>query len=482
MYPAKSHHRNQLPTYCHCEKCKGKIKQKPRTIDDHRTRYPRQPASPGSGAEGDDAPAGSIVQQYIGGDYPEDIMYQPRPQSSSPVLSPQPASPAQHDESDDDHEHVMRLSSSPRADTPPVPPPGRQIVDDEFRDPIEQVDNAGQLPDDEMDLDREYPFDRLLDDIPNEHHEHDELLNLDEYNAEPEEIDLNDELDNENFGLPDDEARDPEAELPHFQPGLGEFDEELGQMLGEDLDNDEGDPRALCVALEEHELIRNAYIDAFIQKSVYGATHRALKHQLKAARRTIAANPNVSAEDIANMAQTIGTAENRLGVNTDRFITTFTLCPTCKRRYSPEYIATTDNPTCLNEGCEGILFTLRNLASGGRRRVSNETYPFASPIAWVRHMLSLPGMAELMQTWRSNQMGDHGLSAPISSDEWMRTLDVNRPLGDITDGWGWRSTFAGLERHEDLNTGNVTDENVLEPPIRFVSLPFGLSFSLNTDW
>jgi hypothetical protein len=151
------------------------------------------------------------------------------------------------------------------------------------------------------------------------------------------------------------------------------------------------------------------------------------------------------------MAQTIGTAGNRLGLSTDSIITTFTLCPACKRRYSPEYIATTDSDICLTEGCEGILFVTRSLASGGRRRVSNLTFPFASPIAWLRHMLSLPGVSELLQNWRNNENQDYGLSAPISNDDWMRNLDPNKPIGDISEGWGWRSTCAGLERLENCS-------------------------------
>lgn len=95
-------------------------------------------------------------------------------------------------------------------------------------------------------------------------------------------------------------------------------------------------------------------------------------------------------------------------------------------------------------------------------------------------MLVLPGMAELMQNWRGDD--DHELSAPMSSDKWMQNLDPNRPIGDISTAWGWRSTYAGLERREDINTGDTVDENVLEQPLRFVSLPFGLSLSMNTDW
>lgn len=349
-------------------------------------------------------------------------------------------------------------------------------------DEDEEQDDPYGLGGINMEVEHEYHFNRLLDDPPNERPNHHYLFGMDEEDdIGPEEEDPDNALYNADFGLPDDGNPMIEDELPRFQLGPeDELDEQFDPLPDEDPD-DVGDPEALCAAFQEHELIRNAYIDAFIQKYLYGATHRALKHQLKAARRTIAANPNVDPEHIADMAQTIGTAENRLGVNTNSIITTFTLCPVCRRRYSPEYIAATDNDACLNEDCEGTLFTRRKLASGSQRRVSTMTYPFASPIAWLRHMLSLPGVSELMQNWRDGD-NDQGLSAPITGEEWMRDVDIDKPIGDISEGWGWRSTLAGLERRRDPRTGNIVDKSVLEQPIRFVSLPFGISFSLNTDW
>jgi hypothetical protein len=200
---------------------------------------------------------------------------------------------------------------------------------------------------------------------------------------------------------------------------------------------------------------------------------------LKSAQRTISSYPNIHADDIAAMAQTIGTAERRLGVSTDNIITTYTLC---KWQYSPAYIADTDDDTCLNDNCPGTLFTMRHLASGLQRRVPNLTFPFALPITWIQHILSLSGMAELMQTWRTFPDVRQGLVAPISSEVWMENLDMNCPLGDISDGWGWCSTMAGLEWAVDSLTGDVSDRSILDPPVRVSSLPFGISLSLNTDW
>jgi hypothetical protein len=369
------------------------------------------------------------------------------------------------------------FSSPLQARTLPVPPPDI-LMENEQDELIEDLD----LSDDNMHVDREYRFDRLLDDPYDDLHR--QFLDFigNEIDHDLGEDNPDQVLFNENFGLPEGENA-PEPQAPRFQFEADQaFDRHFDQPPDDDPDDEGNGFEANYQAFREHELVRNAYIDAFIQKVIYGATHRALKHQLKAARRTIAANPLVPREDVANMARTIGTAEVRLGVNTDDIVTTFTLCPHCKRRYSPEYIATANEDTCLNDGCEGVLFTVRNLASGSRRRVPNLTYPFASPIAWLKHMLSLPGMSELMQNWRNDQNDDWGLRGPISSEEWMRDLNVDRPIGDISDGWGWRSTSAGLERRYDPHTGNVADESVLDPPIRFVSLPFGLSLSLNTDW
>ncbi|KAG9084505.1 hypothetical protein FS749_005190 [Ceratobasidium sp. UAMH 11750] len=366
-------------------------------------------------------------------------------------------------------------ASSPPAGVPPMSPnrsdEERALVDDDQGD--QQLDAADEI-------DREYPFNQLLDEQDYDfHHDLANIVDGFEDDGENEnEVDPQDALYDPDFGLADEEGQHAEVAEPRFDFAP---DEEFAPEPEDDPD-DGHNHEVECAAFEEPELIRNAYIDAFIQKSLYGATHRALRHQLKAARRTIAAHPDIGAEDIAKMAQTIGTAEKRIGVSTNHIITTFTLCPVCKRRYSPQYIAETDNNACINPGCSGILFTMRRLASGGHRRVSGLTYPFASPIAWIKHMLTLPGISELMQTWRLSEADKEELTAPTPCEDWLQNLDVDRPIGDIHEGWGWRSMVAGLERVQDPRTGDIVDKSFTEPPIRFVSLPYGLSLSLNTDW
>lgn len=458
----KSHHKNQLPTFCHCARCRGLVKQKPRTIDDHRTRYPRSSNTPGLLGETEDEDA-SGARGPSGGPNVADAPPHEFPSSPDPHRCTRPASRV----SDPLSAGAKSGSLSPERSGPHVPIGANEL--------------EGLLDPEPFELEDEHAFDNLLDDLPGNHwHEqHHHFLGLAGQNSETGDIiDPNNVLYDENFGLPDGGDAHNDAAMPQFQFLPGEEPE----PAPDDDGDDDIDPEALCAAFDEHELIRNAYIDAFVQKSLYGATQRALKHQLKAARRTIAAHPDISAENIAAMAQTIGTAERRLGVSTSALITTFTLCPNCQRRYTPEYIANTDDVTCLNEDCNGVLFTICRLASGRKQRVSNLTYPFASPIAWIRHLLSLAGMAELLQTWRTSPEDHDQMSQPIHSDEWMRNLDPDEPLADISEGWGWRSIQARLVRHYNPQTGDVGDESQLDPPVRFVNLPFGLSLSLNTDW
>ncbi|QRV85925.1 Transposase family tnp2 [Ceratobasidium sp. AG-Ba] len=458
----RSHHKNQLPAYCYCARCRGLVKQKPSTISDHRLRYPVE----------NDENDGSI-EKSDGNDQALSDRLGLEPSSPRRLGSPEPV----------DIDYLQGSSPhsprSPHLYMPPGTPSDVQMND------IEEIENAAHLFEADAEVIQAYDFDDLLgnDRFGDDGNWDEHLAGF--LGAEPglgmEMNDPDDDLFNEDFGLPEDEG-DPELQAPRFQ-----FEAE--QALDEDLqrppddDPDEEIPfGAEYQAFREHEHIRNAYIDAFIQKVVYGATHRALKHQLRSARRTIAGNPLVPREDINDMAQTIGTAEARLGVSTSHIITTFALCPLCKRRYTSAYIARADDSSCLNEECEGVLFTVRDLASGSRRRVPNLTYPYASPVAWLKHMLNLPGMSELIQTWRNNADNDWELSEPISSEEWMQNLDPNRPIGDISEGWGWRSTLAGLERRYNPQVGIAADENVLDRPIRFVSLPFGLSLTMNTDW
>ncbi|KAG8722882.1 hypothetical protein FRC08_004512 [Ceratobasidium sp. 394] len=95
-------------------------------------------------------------------------------------------------------------------------------------------------------------------------------------------------------------------------------------------------------------------------------------------------------------------------------------------------------------------------------------------------------MAELMQKWRTGPDDDDGLTEPIRADQWRADLDENAPLGDISTGYAWRERWAGMTRIVDEEWGDghlVRDtSDVPDRRLRFSSLPFGISLSMNTDW
>ncbi|KAG8696271.1 hypothetical protein FRC11_000864, partial [Ceratobasidium sp. 423] len=165
---------------------------------------------------------------------------------------------------------------------------------------------------------RAYCFDQLFDDVlPNGHgpQAHQSLFDEhDMYNNQEIGVDqpgLDGGFDDEDFGIP--EGDQLLANEPVFQYLINDEPE----LIPENESDKEDDPVAPYAAFQEPELICNAYINAFIQKTIYGATHHGLKHQLKSFHQTIAAHPDIQLEDIAKMVQSIGTVEQWLGLDTD---------------------------------------------------------------------------------------------------------------------------------------------------------------------
>lgn len=222
------------------------------------------------------------------------------------------------------------------------------------------------------------------------------------------------------------------------------------------------------------------YLQAYLQKSKHHSSLKALKDFVSAFEESFSVNPHINAEELARMARTMGTIKRRLGLSTSDLITTYTSCPTCFKRFSPEFIAGSDNPICTRDGCTGILYADKLLSTGKVKKNSTLTFLFASPVAWIQRMVTRDGIPELLQVWRQPQ--DQQLGPPVSQQEWYNSINLNSPLEDIVDGFGWRERSAGVQRVFNPDTGALSDQFQLDPPIRFCSLPFGLSLSMNVDW
>ncbi|QRV83478.1 hypothetical protein RhiJN_11494 [Ceratobasidium sp. AG-Ba] len=170
-------------------------------------------------------------------------------------------------------------------------------LDENMDDHLSQDDNAH--------IDHDYRFDHLLDDAYNDYQNQPLLEYMGDPFPEEEGHGVGDAMDNEDFGLPDGQG-DHQGQPAAFRFDIDEdLLEEQVVQADDDLEGVGEGAGDQYWAFNEHEPIRNAYIDAFVQKTVFGATHRAINHQLRAACRTISANPNVPPEDIASMAQTV---------------------------------------------------------------------------------------------------------------------------------------------------------------------------------
>ncbi|EUC58791.1 hypothetical protein RSOL_278570, partial [Rhizoctonia solani AG-3 Rhs1AP] len=156
---------------------------------------------------------------------------------------------------------------------------------------VEQGDKGDKLPqmtylDSTFNDQCEHRFDQLLpgQSFPDLDVE-EELLDPDlEDEDELEEDGLFDE-----FGFPHADDEPPGNEQPFRLPWENQLDNP--DPNPEPEPDEDVDPAEYCAAFQEHRLIRNAYIDAVVQKVHHGATQRALTHQLKAAQRQLYDNP-----------------------------------------------------------------------------------------------------------------------------------------------------------------------------------------------
>jgi hypothetical protein len=160
-----------------------------------------------------------------------------------------------------------------------------------------------------------YSFDQLLDEEPlggnnmdatdqlifNEHHMYDDRID----NRELDQQNLENTMYDVDFSLPEGREDLPTNEHQVFQYPM---EDEPDHPPDDDLE-DEDNLRAHYAAFEEPDLICNVYINAYVQKTLYSATHCALRHQLKAVHQTLASHLNIAPEALDKMAQSITTVE-----------------------------------------------------------------------------------------------------------------------------------------------------------------------------
>lgn len=237
-------------------------------------------------------------------------------------------------------------------------------------------------------------------------------------------------------------------------------------------------------AFYEHPVLRNAYIHVFVNSAYRGATHAQVQDSLTSTRSTIITMLEgkfpPEGLDLDNMARTLRTVENRLGVNPDDLITYFILCPECWHVYHPSELSKLETPQCRKKHCNGVLYKVKRTTSGTDKRTPIRSMPAASIKKAIANLLMRPGKWGEMQHWRRDS--DHGPSDPISLQEWSEMLDPLQPLKDIQDGWMWRSLTTGFQRTWNLKTHQLRDTEVRRIAHRFVCFPGGIVIHFNIDW
>ena len=84
-------------------------------------------------------------------------------------------------------------------------------------------------------------------------------------------------------------------------------------------------------------------------------------------RSAEAQSPDLHFKGLSTMARTLATAERRLGIYTDHFITYFYLCNVCWKLHRPSNLSKLHKPTCDENGCTGVLYTSKPLSSGSEK-------------------------------------------------------------------------------------------------------------------
>ncbi|KAJ7479156.1 hypothetical protein FB451DRAFT_1172268 [Mycena latifolia] len=203
------------------------------------------------------------------------------------------------------------------------------------------------------------------------------------------------------------------------------------------LDDENSEPWAF----DDHPAIRNAYIRAFVGAAFDGMTRNAVVNMLNGSRVILesAAAAGVDFPGLANFTRTLPTVENR----------------------------------CTKQDCSGSLYTVKRLSNGSEKRIPVLTLPFVPPEKALQRMCLQPGKVAQWQEWRGplDSVGQRYAAFP----------DPDKPMSDISDGWGWRAIQAGLERRRN-GSWEIRDVDVSELKQQFVALPNGLVVQININW
>jgi hypothetical protein len=361
-----------------------------------------------------------------------------------------------------------------------IPSPSlRSVKSDEDRDFYANLLDDHDLPDFELDEEREKERDRPSGDReePNhgegEEHEHDR--NHPDYNQEQE-------PEEEPEGEPEGEPEEVD-ERRRFDPFMNDMDPEP--------EDDPGEPDEYpCGAFDDDPPdFRNFFIRTYLQSAFKGVTNDSIADILATHRDCLAALESRGELSEPLRARlpffplSLRALERRLGMDVNNIIKIYSLCPSCGVRRDMEFIDNAVNSACpriVNDDiCGGILYTESILYGGKRKRTPTRSFPYVSLRDSLERQLLRPGFAEALQLWRRE--GDEaGEFPPERRQTWMNETDMDISIGKPWDSWAWRGYPVGVTRAFDEETARYGDKRTGQFK-SLIRLPLGISLSINID-
>ncbi|KEP47894.1 transposase family Tnp2 protein [Rhizoctonia solani 123E] len=305
-----------------------------------------------------------------------------------------------------------------------------------------------------------------------------------EDNMDPFQLDNPDHLD-----PPDDDPGPDQGDMGEDEPIFQPFDDPPDPPAPDDPENEDERP-----AFAEHPDLRNFYIRTFILSAFKGVTEDAIAEILLSHKAALLAQdsrgelaPELS-QGLAHFPLTLRSLRHRLGMNVDRFIRVYALCPACGTRYSMEEINNMAGTECPKEWdgepCGAGLYVESILYGGVRKRSPCKSYPYIPfPDALERFLLR-PGVFEWIQSWRrqGHPEDEPAEVPPTTRRVWMLNMPVDQMFGDISQGWAYRAIPCGLGRHYNAQTGTYEDIPTGDGhPLAIVMLPGGVTGIVNFD-
>jgi hypothetical protein len=190
---------------------------------------------------------------------------------------------------------------------------------------------------------------------------------------------------------------------------------------------DEADrPAVVPPAFSEESCVRIAYLQAVIG-NIYN--HLSVTQAMDSLNSTLDTLLVVGAlPAYPRPVQTLASAKQHLGLDTDQYITQYVLCPICWKHYTPKEVDKLQGPVCAVQHCNGIIYEEYVDSKGRNKQRPFKVNPHTSIIQTLRQFFMRPGFANLIKDSQNHQGGHN--------------RDKNFVMRDMDNAEGWDQVYT----------------------------------------